>query len=378
MKEVSEQVLGVLKVISESSQLNTTDESFYLFIEKLKDFPDADAILNKVEKEYKIIKIEKRPNEVRLKQDEIGLFKSEVGSLDAERVFSYIIKLLPNFRSFYLKAYAKSKISIKNLNTKNYYLVYGVMSEIDDVLNLSTSEKISIQPTTTNEFFWKSFGKLEMNLSQIASSKRLALDFLEEVGIIKVTDIIKRSEIDDLTPEEDGNEIYCFLIEVDRPKFDNALDEMNSLKQKHTNTRQNEGAGLVVKSLDSLTTGSQQSLVSSELSYDDEHGKVTYQGKTQKLFEPPTLEGFLMYRVCNADGARINSADIANDFEAKYPEADKEVSTKMLNNTKKRINEKIGKEFNINDVVNYEREQFWLEHRYCSEKSSYHLARSDN
>jgi hypothetical protein len=114
------------------------------------------------------------------------------------------------------------------------------------------------------------------------------------------------------------------------------------------------------------------------IGYDDEHGKVTYKGKSAALLMPEQIEGFLFYRIHKADGARINAADIASDYEAKHPELDKDVTTKTLTNAKDRINKKLQNTFGITAAVQYERQSFWLQEKYCSEQSPYKTASSGN
>lgn len=118
--------------------------------------------------------------------------------------------------------------------------------------------------------------------------------------------------------------------------------------------------------------------LSSPLGYDDEHGVANYMNKEAHLFSPNTVMGLLMSRIVNADGARITSTDIILHIEATLPELDKELNTKSLTNAKDRINKRLDDLLNISDAVCYERENFWLNHAYCSLNSPYKPKSSGN
>lgn len=116
----------------------------------------------------------------------------------------------------------------------------------------------------------------------------------------------------------------------------------------------------------------------SPLEYDDEHGKAIYKDRTEKMFDALTIMGVLTNRVTWADGARINASDILLHIEAKRIDPDKEKTTKTLTNAKDRVNTRFQEMFGIHNVVCYERQQFWLNEKYCSEKSPYRMATSGN
>lgn len=185
---------------------------------------------------------------------------------------------------------------------------------------------------------------------------------------------------------EQADGLGAFKLEDDEQKLlddiDKALAEhkehkarMNANFEKHIEAM---AAKMKAEGKADIVVKPQDDGKGSPIAYDDEHGKVTYKDNTAALFIPTQLEGFLFYRVQRADGARISANDIANDYEAKHSELDKDVTTKMLTNAKDRINKKLQVTFGINSAVQYERQSFWLHEKYCSEQSPYKMASSGN
>lgn len=107
------------------------------------------------------------------------------------------------------------------------------------------------------------------------------------------------------------------------------------------------------------------------IEYDDEHAVITFNGKSVTLFSPEILEAFLFGKVHKADGARLNSIHLVEEYEDKHRDDDILINNKALTNAKDRINKKFAAEFGADNIVMYERSQFWLNHSYISESSPY-------
>lgn len=107
------------------------------------------------------------------------------------------------------------------------------------------------------------------------------------------------------------------------------------------------------------------------ITYDDEHAKATYKGKVAKLFNTNTVKSVLAAQVFRADGARLRTTDIIFAIEALRIAPDKDLTTRTLTNAKDAVNRSLEAAFGVGDVICYEREEFWLNDKYCSLASSY-------
>lgn len=124
---------------------------------------------------------------------------------------------------------------------------------------------------------------------------------------------------------------------------------------------------------DSSSISKQTKVYAGQIEYDDEHAIVTFKARTATLFTPEILEAFLFAKVHKADGARLNSIHLIEQYEDRYRSDDRLISNKSLTNAKDRINKKFESEFSIDNVIMYERSQFWLNHSYISENSPYKI-----
>lgn len=173
----------------------------------------------------------------------------------------------------------------------------------------------------------------------------------------------------------------AFILDDDEQKL---LDDTDSAIEQHKKKKARINAN-IEKNIEKMTRKSSAESKTkphndegSPLDYDEEHAKATYKNKVEKLFDALTIMGVLTHRVIWADGARINASDIILHIENKRIDPDKEMSTKTLTNAKDRVNARLQTVFEIKDVICYERQQFWLNEKYCSEKSVYRTARSGN
>ena len=111
----------------------------------------------------------------------------------------------------------------------------------------------------------------------------------------------------------------------------------------------------------------------SPITYDDEHAKATYKGNVVKLFNTNTVKSVLAAQVFRADGARLRTTDIIFAIEALRIAPDKDLTTRTLTNAKDAVNRSLEAAFGVGDVICYEREEFWLNDKYCSLASSYRV-----
>lgn len=176
----------------------------------------------------------------------------------------------------------------------------------------------------------------------------------------------------------------AFELEDNEQKL---LDDTDKAIEQHTKRKdrlninfekQLDAVAVKMKTNEDIKDSDEPNDTGAPLDYDDEQGRATYKGKTKRLFDALTIMGMLTYRVTWADGARINVSDILLHIEAKRIDPDKEKTTKTLTNAKDRVNARIYDIFGIKDVICYERQQFWLNEKYCSEKSPYRTATSGN
>lgn len=328
------QLLDLMGILQERARLNPDGAAFQITVEQLSECPDHDTLLSKLEQEYDVIQVNQRPDERGLGDADHGMFEAEQPK-NYGLYMSYFITVKPTFEAFYKAEYIKHRSTTATLTDNNRQLVISVMQAIDDEVSLSGKTQIQIDPIQSEDL-----------------SKK-ALDFLKKVGAIQnyeaVDEIDFNGEYERMMPT---GQIDVFKVEVILPEFDQILAELTN-------------SGKPAKE------PSKHSISGAPIEYDDEHGKATYSGTTEKLFEANTISGFLAYKVNRADGARLEAADIASDYEAKHPELDKDITTKTLTNAKDRINNRFAKAFGIEDVVCYERQQFWLNDKYCSPQSSY-------
>lgn len=298
------------------------------------------SILKKIEKDENIIKIIDGPFE-----DGVGLWNE-----DTPRVFKLMV--LDGFVEYYDKVYEESRFGIKSLSLQNYYLVLGVVQLIHQELNIKKGNKIEIDVFASNEQIRKGSPSTVVSLYDVKQIKIKALDFLKEINAIENYNHNNRP------PSK-----QYFIISVNRRKFDKIHLELIFSSPNRKTRLIKDGSTL------------QPIITAKVVEYDDEHGKGTYNNKTKKLFETNTIMSVLTHRAVLADGARINATDIILDIENKRIDTDKELTNKTLTNAKDRVNGKFEQLFGIEDVICYERQQFWLNDLYCSEKSPYKIGK---
>jgi len=337
MTKVKQQLLDLMSILQERARLNPDGAAFQITIEQLSKCPDHDALLSKLEQEHEVIEVNQRPDERGLGDADHGMFEAEQPK-NYGLYMSYFVTLKPTFTAFYKTEYTKHRSTIATLTDYNRELTISIMRAIDDEVSLTGNGKVSIDPVQSDELC------------------RKGLDFLKKVEAIEAYNEVPDIQFDgDYERDMETGEVASFTVTVNLPVFDEALSELTTGINKEKDTGHRAASSSPDASID----------------YDDEHGKATYNGTTEKLFEANTMSGFLAYKVIRADGARLEAADIASDYEAKHPELDKDITTKTLTNAKDRINNRFAKAFGIEDVVCYERQQFWLNDKYCSPQSPY-------
>lgn len=349
MTRVNNQLLKLMSILDEQAKLHPKGTAIQVKSELFIDCPDHAHLLDKLEKEHSVIIIEQRPDSKGYAQADHDMFSWEYPK-DYERYMSYFIMLKPSFTAFYKAEYVKNRSSTSTLTDNNRQLVISVMQAIDDEVSLIGSTEISIDLVKTEAMTYEQ--------REVATHK--ALDFLKKVGAVSsyeaIDEIGFNGEYERMMPT---GQIDVFKVEIILPDFDEILSELKN-------------SGKTVKE------PARHSVSDAPIEYDDEHATATYKEKTEKLFDTSTIMSVLTHRVLNADGARINATDVLLEIESQRIDPDKDKTTKALTNAKDRINKRFERLFNTKDVICYERQQFWLNEKYCSEKSPYRLARSGN
>lgn len=338
MSEVNDQLLRVMNFLSERQALSPEGEAMQIRLGLLGDFPDHNAVFLKLEREHKVLVVEQAPDSRGLSDADHGMFESEQPK-NYDRYMSYYIRLLPGYDELHKQYYLKKRFGFASLTNNTRYTVQLALDALSDALSLSGKPSLTIDPYEGIDF--------------------RALDFLVEFGAIKSYDVSYLDQwSEDFEREMPTDQIGHISIMLDPVLFDKALDEVN-LSQSDVASENSARTALPIE-------------------YDDEHGKATYRGKTVELLDPKTIMGVLTDRVLLADGARINAEDIILVIEDKRIAPDVDKSTKTLTNAKDRINQKFRDAFEVEDVICYARQQFWLNARYCSVQSPYYSASSGN
>lgn len=343
MKRVNNQLLDVMKILDEQSNLNPKGEAVQIHVDLFTGCPNYVPLLEKLEKEHKVVTIEQRPDQRGLGAADHDMYSFELPK-EYVRYMSYFVTLNPNFSDFYKSEYAKHRSTTATLTENNRGLVIGIMQAIDDEVSLTGNTEVIINPIQSDELCTK------------------GLTFLKKVQAIKDYEAVQgtyfHADYERMMPSDD---IDYFKVKINLPAFDEIFSELSSSTEKVSE----------VKPTTSVPSNS-------PIEYDEEHAKATYQGKTEKLFDTGTIMSVLTHRVFRADGARMTAAAILNDIEAQRIDPDKDMATKTLTNAKDRINSRFEKVFGTKDVICYERQEFWLNDKYCSAKSGYRMASSGN
>lgn len=228
MTKVRQQILKVMQVVHNQWKLNPDGAPFKIAPSKLIEYPDHAAILDKLEKQYEVIKIVQRPDERQFGDADMGMFENEMGKAQLNDYLSYFIQVNSNFPDFYEKHFAENSINVPSLTTKNFFKVMDVAEQIDDKINISPSNKVTLAASTEGGYLHE----LNEVVShyQIAEYKQSGLDFLLGQHALKSIDT-------DVHEETDFGQTYevvdNFIVEVNRPVFYEVYDELLTMLDKH-------------------------------------------------------------------------------------------------------------------------------------------------
>ena len=220
MSRVNDQLLKVMSILDVQAKLNPKGATMQLKVELFENAPNYEPLLEKLEQEYGVIKIEQRPDERGLSDADHHMFQSEQPQAYASYI-SYFITLKPEFAAFYQAEYLKHRSTTDTLTDNNRTLVIGMMKAIDDEVSITGSTKASINPKQFSD-----------------ENCKKALAFLKRLGAVKNYKAIDEMYYDDdyarMLPT---GQVETFEVEIVLPTFDEVLAELESDK---TTTEQAE------------------------------------------------------------------------------------------------------------------------------------------
>jgi len=362
-----QKIFEVLNLIREKSELTTNKEDIGIYPSEFwdcgLDAEDVDSILRLLQDGQWCLDVIHYPQSKPSSKD-------KVVPIDIDADSKYHIKITEAFIPTYDRYFALTHSDIEELSINNLLRVAHALYIINEEYNLSLNSSIVVNASDSSEYFWAMNGSRGVSLSFVSATFRKTLQRLNLWGVLR-----------EYTVESDRNDFVTIVIEpakfneISKKVFKKAQPLVSRYRTEFNESDGMENIPSVEQML--LTDAEEKSVQNtvitydSVVSYDDEHGIVSYHGKSSQLFSPTTIEGFLFYRSHNADGARVEYQGIASDYESKHSELDKDITLKALTNCRKRINEKLEEEFGIKDVIGYQRNQFWLNNKYCSDESPY-------
>lgn len=216
MKEAEQQLLDVISVVSEQSKLNPEGKAFKLNAENFSDCPNYKPLLEKLEQQYKVIRINQRPDERGLGKPDHSMFEDEQPAAYADYM-SYHIALLPSFAAFYEQQYKSSVLGLDKLSSLAFLKVYDVMLDIDEALSMSTSDTVDI-PIMRFVLRWSILCPADSPLyrNEYSDARWKAAQFLRDMGILLQAKI----------PARQGWESKIIVTVKSRSSFKSALDKM--------------------------------------------------------------------------------------------------------------------------------------------------------
>jgi hypothetical protein len=228
MTKVRQQILDVMRIVYNEWKLHPEGAAIQLSQDKLRGFPSHNAILRKLAEQYKVIEIEQIPDHREMQRADHDMFANERPS-EYKRYMSYLVRVSPKFEEFYQKHYADNSVNIPSLNTKNFFIVLDTAELIDDKINISPSNTVVIKGSETGSYIFKGPFK---NLShyEIAQHRKSGLEFLKGQNALTSIQVDAHEETDF---GQDYEVIDGFTIEVNRPVFAEAYEELLRLLDKH-------------------------------------------------------------------------------------------------------------------------------------------------
>lgn len=232
MTKVRQQILEVMKTIYNEWKLNPEDKPFKIWIGKFENQPDYKAVIKKLSEQYKVIVIEKLPNQEGVREHEFGLVENDWGEDGLKDLLSYTLSVDPNFETFYKTHYADNSINVPSLNEKNFWIVMDTAEQIFDQINMSAKDSIVLQANETSGYIYKGL-KDSLNYSEIQKFKESSLQFLQTQNAISSFKPVTREETDGFAPIT-YEVVDKYIVEVNRHVFHEVYDELTELMKKYT------------------------------------------------------------------------------------------------------------------------------------------------
>lgn len=214
MTRVNDQLLKLMDILDEQAKLNPKDAEIQLRIELFVDCPDHEPLLNKLEKEHKVISILQRPDERGFGEPDHGMFEMEQPK-NYQRYMSYFITLSPTFEKFYKDEYLKHRSTTATLTNNNRVLVKEIMQAIDDEVSITGNSEITLKPKVSDERAAK------------------ALSFLKKVKAIESIKTVEEYYYDDdYARDMPTGSVDHFVIKLNVRRFDEVLAEIDDNEAK--------------------------------------------------------------------------------------------------------------------------------------------------
>ncbi len=218
MKEAEQQLLDVLNVVSEQSKLNPEGKAFKLKVDCFSDCPNYKPLLEKLEQQYKVIRINQRPDERGLSKPDHSMFEDEQPAEYADYM-SYHIALMPTFAAFYEQQYKSSVLGLDKLSGLAFLKVYDVMLDIEEALSMSVAESVDI-PIMRHVLRWTILCPADSPKyrNDYSDARWKAAKFLMDMGVVLQARV----------PAREGWDSKIVVTVKSRSSFQAALDKMRA------------------------------------------------------------------------------------------------------------------------------------------------------
>lgn len=376
MSEADERFYTILKDIKRSLELQPRLNPRINLINLRSPFDkkETESIISTLLINWQAFAIVCAPKEtVFVKEDRVLPGKSDT---------EYLLSIkYDNFLRAYDLYYNRKHFDLDKLSPPALLKLANAIHMINDQRESTLSSMINLRPDEATDYYWAYHGSGTASKAKITDFTIGGLNDLCGLGALEQCWI----------PDKNKQSVY--KIEIDSHRYDSLSPKILEkalpflkLHLRHMNNT-NEFAPSIERLMllaDEIPLGKPKDFddpkagAAFSIDYDHEHAIASYAGKSEKLFDTSTIMSVLTHRAILADGARVRSSDIVNEIEALRVAPDKEISTKALTNAKDRINRRLQELFGIGDVIEYERQEFWLNMKYCSEKSPYKMASNGN
>jgi hypothetical protein len=209
MTRVNDELLKVMSILDEQARLNPKFADMQLPTKLFAECPNYAPLLEKLEKEHKVIDIKQRPDERGLSDPDHGMFKIEQPK-NYSRYMSYYISLSFTFDEFYKSEYVKHRSTTATLTDNNRALVISVMLALDDEVSLVGKTELALKFKESDEEVYKVLG------------------FLKKVGAVEDFKAVEEYYYDeDYARELPTGIIEHFDVKLNVRRFDEVLSELD-------------------------------------------------------------------------------------------------------------------------------------------------------